>query len=153
MSDVFGVCRGEFSFARKDTPHFSFKPHRCHHHCPPSYLSRTSSYSFFLPMARGSPLSEDLRGVLVFMHVSRCLDAKSISDWTGVPKQTVFRVLSSWKTTGGIKPVTEEKRGRPRALDVADTRVCVRPFFPHKHFVSCFEVCRRYCLALQRQVP
>ncbi|KLO09048.1 Homeodomain-like protein, partial [Schizopora paradoxa] len=73
-------------------------------------------------MTSGSPLSDDLRGVLVFMHVSRSLDAKTISQWTGVPKRTVFRVLSNWRKTGGVKQVTEEKRGRPRALDFADTK-------------------------------
>ena len=89
-----------------------------------SYGRPTSlSYPLSFLMTSGSPLSDDLRGVLVFMHISRSLDAKTISEWTGVPKRTVFRVLSNWRKTGGVKQASEEKRGRPRALDFADTKV------------------------------
>ncbi len=74
-------------------------------------------------MGVGVALSEDLRGVLIYMHTSRNLEAKAISMLTGIPLRTVYRVLSTWKRTGEVKPAPEGKRGRPRALDFADTQV------------------------------
>lgn len=43
---------------------------------------------------------------------------------TGIPVRTIYRVLSTWKSTGEVKPAPTGKRGRPRALDFADTQVC-----------------------------
>ncbi len=74
-------------------------------------------------MAAGVALSEDLRGVLIYMHTLHILDAKAISHWTGIPVRTIYRVLSTWKSTGEVKPAPEGKQGRPRALDFADTQV------------------------------
>ncbi len=74
-------------------------------------------------MAAGVALSEDLRGVLLHMHITVSLDAKAISYYTGIPIRTVYRVIATWKRTGQVKPPSEGKQGRPRALDFADTRV------------------------------
>lgn len=74
-------------------------------------------------MPNGVAFSEDLRGVLIFMHDNCCLDAKTINDLTGIPIRTVYRILSSWKQTGEVKPASEGKPGRPRALDYGDTKV------------------------------
>ncbi len=40
----------------------------------------------------GSRLSEDLRGVIIHMTVSRGLSLKSISYFTGIPLRTIQRV-------------------------------------------------------------
>ncbi len=74
-------------------------------------------------MANGVALSEDVRGVLIYMHICRFLDAKTISHLTGIPVRTVYRVLSTWKRTSEVKPAPEGKQGRPRVLDFADTQV------------------------------
>ncbi len=74
-------------------------------------------------MTSGVAFSEDLRGVLVFMHIDAGLDAKTISHLTGIPLRTVYRFLSTWRLTGKVKPAPEGKRGRPRVLDFADTQV------------------------------
>lgn len=76
-------------------------------------------------MPAGVALSADLRNCLIYMHVSSCLDAKIISQLTGIPIRTVYRVLSVWKKTGEVKPEAQGKQGRPRALDFADTQVSV----------------------------
>jgi len=78
-----------------------------------------------LPMTAGAALSEDLRNAVIHMHTTAALDAKAISYFTGVPIRTVYSVLSTWKRTGQAKPARaeKEKRGRPRALDFADTQV------------------------------
>ncbi len=78
-------------------------------------------------MAGGLAYSEDLRGILIYMHATSLLDAKTISHLTGIPIRSVFRVLSTWKRTGEVKPAPEGKQGRPRALDYADTQVSIRP--------------------------
>lgn len=78
-------------------------------------------------MPSGVAFSEDLRGVLIYMHVHRDLDSNTISLLTRVPRRTVQRVLTMWRRTGKVKPAPEGKRGRPRALDFADTQV-------HFHF-------------------
>ncbi len=57
------------------------------------------------------------------MQTTSLLDAKLISQLTGVPLRTVYRVLSVWRTTGEVKPEAEGKQGRPRTLDFADTQV------------------------------
>lgn len=77
-------------------------------------------------MANGVALSEDLRGVLIYMHVKLSLNAKSISYFTGISIRTVYRVLSTWKSTGEVKPAPEGKQGRPRVLDYGDTEVRFR---------------------------
>ncbi len=74
-------------------------------------------------MPSGVALSEDARGIVIFMHDSRSLNAKSISYFTGIPLRTVQHILSTWKATGEVKPVPEGQRGRPRALDFGDTEV------------------------------
>lgn len=74
-------------------------------------------------MPSGVALSEDLRGVIIHMTVSRGLSLKSISYFTGIPLRTIQRVLTAWKRTGEVKPAPEGSRGRPRALDFADTQV------------------------------
>ncbi len=74
-------------------------------------------------MAAGVALSEDLRGVLIFMHAHHFFDAKTVSNLTGIPVRTVYRVLLTWKRTGEVKPAPEGKQGRPRALDFADCQV------------------------------
>lgn len=76
-------------------------------------------------MTSGVALSEDLRGVLIYMHKTGGLDAKTITILTGIPRRTVYRVLSTWQQTGQIKPAPEGKAGRPRKLDFADTQVSV----------------------------
>lgn len=74
-------------------------------------------------MTSGKALSEDLRGILIYMHDTTGLDVKTIASLTGVSRRTVYRVLSTWKRTGEVKPAPEGKQGRPRALDFADTQV------------------------------
>lgn len=74
-------------------------------------------------MAAGVALSEDLRGVLIRMHILRDLSTKSISNFTLIPLRTVQSVLTAWKRTGEVKPVSDAVQGRPRALDFADTQV------------------------------
>ncbi|KLO06298.1 hypothetical protein SCHPADRAFT_811868, partial [Schizopora paradoxa] len=69
--------------------------------------------------------SADLRNCLIYMHITSCLSAKMISDLTGIPLRTVYRVLSVWKATGEVKPEAQGKQGRPRALDFADTQFLV----------------------------
>ncbi|KLO04692.1 Homeodomain-like protein, partial [Schizopora paradoxa] len=76
-------------------------------------------------MVAGVAMSEDLRGILVYMHTCRFLDAKTIVDLTGIPIRTVYRVLSTWKRTGEVRPAPTGKQGRPRALDFADTQFLV----------------------------
>ncbi|KLO04588.1 Homeodomain-like protein [Schizopora paradoxa] len=77
-------------------------------------------------MTGGVALSEDLRATVIYMHDSSGLDAKTISQLTGIPRRTVHRILSTWKATGIVKPAPQGRRGRPRALDLADTEVLVR---------------------------
>lgn len=74
-------------------------------------------------MPSGVAFSEDLRGVLIFMHTDRFLDAKAITELTGIPIRTIYRVLQTWRETGEVKPASEGKQGRPRALDYGDTQV------------------------------
>lgn len=74
-------------------------------------------------MPSGVAFSEDLRAVLIFMHDNRLLDARMINELTGIPIRTVYRVLSTWRNTGEVKPAPEGKQGRPRALDYGDTKV------------------------------
>lgn len=74
-------------------------------------------------MPSGVALSGDLCGVLVKMHISAALDAKAISYFTGIPIRTIYRVLANFKRTGEAKPAPTGQRGRPRALDFADTQV------------------------------
>lgn len=75
-------------------------------------------------MAAGIAFSEDLRAVIIHMHTSCNLDAKSISHLSGIPRRTIFNILAEWRRTGEVKPAPEGTRGRPRALDFADTQVC-----------------------------
>ncbi|KLO09578.1 Homeodomain-like protein, partial [Schizopora paradoxa] len=76
-------------------------------------------------MTSGVALSEDVRGVLIYMHDTGGLDAKTICLLTGIPRRTVYRVLSTWQRTGEVKPAPEGRAGRPRALDFADTQFLV----------------------------
>ncbi len=71
-------------------------------------------------------LSEDLRGVLIHIHVSSSLDSKALARLTGIPVRTIQRILSNWKKTGEVKTVPTGKKGRPRALDFSDTQVRLR---------------------------
>ena len=88
-------------------------------------------------MPSGSALSEDLRRALIHMHHVSGLDAKTITALTNVPKRTVYRVLSTWKITGLVKPEPEGQRGRPRAVDVGGVQVsslpCTVEQYPHAH--------------------
>ncbi len=77
----------------------------------------------FCPMAAGVALSEDLRGIVIRMHILRGLSPKSISYFTCIPLRTVQHVLTVWKRTGEAKPTSEVIQGRPRVLDFADTQV------------------------------
>lgn len=74
-------------------------------------------------MTGGAALSEDLRGVLVYMRHTSCLDVKTISQLTGIPRRTVYHVLSIYKHTGIVKPAPEGQRGRPRAIDFGGVQV------------------------------
>ncbi len=74
-------------------------------------------------MTAGVALSADLRNCLIYMHITSLLDAKTISQLTGVSLRTVYRVLSIWRATGEVKPEAQGKQGRPRTLDFADTQV------------------------------
>lgn len=74
-------------------------------------------------MAPGVALSADLRNCIIYMHITSLLDAKLISQLTGIPLRTVYRILSVWKATGEVKPEAQGKQGRPRTLDFADTQV------------------------------
>ncbi len=52
-----------------------------------------------IKMPAGIALSADLRNCLIYMHITSVFDAKVISQLTGVPLRTVYRVLSVWRTT------------------------------------------------------
>ncbi len=75
------------------------------------------------PMPQGVALSEDLRGVLIHIHVSSSLDSKALARLTGIPVRSIQRILSNWKKTGEVKTAPTGKKGRPRALDFSDTQV------------------------------
>ncbi len=105
----------------------------------PQPQPRTITFARFLSaMTAGVAFSEDLRGVLIFMHTSRFLDAKTISHWTGIPIRTIYRVLSTWNRTGEVKPAPSGKQGRPRTLDFTDTQVSllIVKYQRHSPFVS-----------------
>ena len=87
-------------------------------------------------MVAGVALSADLRNTLIYMHITSCLDAKTVSNLTGVPLRTVYRVLSVWKATGEVKPQPQGNPGRPRALDFADTRRVSEVEFESKIFLT-----------------
>lgn len=74
-------------------------------------------------MTSGVAVSNDLRQAITYMHKHRGLDVKQIVYLTGIPQRTVYRILSTWSATGEIGPASAGKRGRPRALDFADTQV------------------------------
>lgn len=74
-------------------------------------------------MTGGKAFLEDLQRILIYMHDTSGLDAKAISNLTGIPLRTIYRFLSTWKRTGKVKPAPEGQRGRPRILDFADTQV------------------------------
>lgn len=74
-------------------------------------------------MAGGVALSEDLRGVIIRMHILRGLSLKVISYFTDIPLRTVQHILTIWKRTGEVKPAPKGVQGRPRTLDFADTQV------------------------------
>ncbi len=89
-------------------------------------LATTARGNKCSPMTSGKALSEDLQGALIYMHDTTGLDAKTISSLTGIALRTVYRVLSTWKQTGKVKPTPEGKQGRPRVLDFADTQVSLQ---------------------------
>lgn len=91
----------------------------------PSTLPSTATTTPGLfKMPAGVALSTDLRNCLIYMHTTSCLDGKAISQLTGIPLRTVYRILSVWRSTGEVKPQQVGKPGRPRALDFANTQVC-----------------------------
>ncbi len=92
-----------------------------------TYISRLSTQRQTpAPMPHGVALSEDLRGVLIHIHVSSSLDSKALARLTGIPVRTIQRILSNWKKTGEVKTAPTGKKGRPRALDFSDTQVRLR---------------------------
>lgn len=93
-----------------------------HHQLSPRLATRRLRLEI-QAMPSGVAFSEDLRGVLIFMHADRFLDAKTITELTGIPIRTIYRVLQTWRQTGEVKPASEGKQGRPRALDFGDTQV------------------------------
>ncbi len=128
---------------------------RCHTattSSPRSPEPRPQASSFLIPrnsasysMTGGVALSEDLRGVLIRMHILRGIDTKSISYFTGIPLRTVQHVVTTWKRMGEAKPAPEGVRGRPRVLDFADTQV--RLCFPTEGMtpLTCRQLVSRNC--------
>jgi len=82
-------------------------------------------------MVRGLPLSDDLRGVILYMV--NIFDVETIVKYTGCKKRTVERVLADYRNNGTILrhhlQVAQELRGTKRSLTTTDVRV--RPPLAH----------------------
>ena len=78
-------------------------------------------------MPSGAGISADAWAIILHMHETLRLNVREIIHLTNVPQHSVYQILSTWKQSGKIKPKPSRKRGCPRALDFADTQVCLLP--------------------------
>jgi DNA-binding IclR family transcriptional regulator len=74
-------------------------------------------------MACGKALSDDLRGVILYM--AQQMDIASIVRYTGQKKRTVERVLSDFRHKGIVtrQHMATELRGTKRSLTAMESRV------------------------------
>ena len=92
------------------------------HHCVtrrghPSPLHRDWPQSLQLTMARGKPLSDDLRTVI--LNMSRHLDVPAIRHYTGCPIRTIRTLLSDYRRKGTVlrkELLKQTLRGKKRTL-------------------------------------
>ena len=89
--------------------------------CPSILVELVHSYT--MPRHR-TPLSRDLRDIIVYMRVSAGTPVKEISWLTGIARGTIYQILQTWKETGVSFREKLVNQGRPRALNYGDTEVC-----------------------------
>jgi transposase len=75
-------------------------------------------------MAKGKPISEDLRWAIVRMN-SLGISIEKISVYTDVSKRQIYRLINRFLTTGKVLTATQRKKtGRTRHLTSEDVAVC-----------------------------
>ena len=78
-----------------------------------------------LTMVRGSPLSDDLRTVI--LNMARHLDVPAIWHYTGCPICTICALLSDYRRKGTVlhkELLKQTLRGKKRVLTSEGVRVC-----------------------------
>lgn len=73
-------------------------------------------------MARGKPLSEDARRIVLNLHRSRLLIVHLLAEVAGVSRATIHRLAAQYEHSGGLSQCGM-RTGRPRLLEYADTQV------------------------------
>ena len=75
-------------------------------------------------MARGKPLSDDLRAIV--LNMARYLDVPMIASYTSIGKRTIYRILEDYHKRGLVSTrahLLHTLRGKRRSLTAADVRV------------------------------
>lgn len=77
-------------------------------------------------MAKGKAISDDLRGVVIRMVAELRVPLAKVCEYTGVPRRSVERILTTYKRTGqSARDHTIAPSGRPRLLQYNDIGVSV----------------------------